>query len=76
MPRNGIKASVYMQMRNDLIDTVKSIDAEIKTVLAFPASKRAAGTARELFAWRKRVAEELRLYGVEVDDHPALKKGT
>lgn len=69
---NGVKASVYLAMRNELLNALREIDLEITQALGFKTSKRAAHTARNLFAERARVADELSEYGIEVDPHPAV----
>lgn len=72
MPRDGIKASVFLAMRNDLINAVREIDAEIDKALKSGKSKRAFEHAKHLFAERQRVSTELVEFGVEVPTHPAV----
>ena len=72
MTRDGIKASVFLAMRNDLINALREIDAEIDKTLKAGKSKRAFEHAKQLFAERQRVSTELVEFGVEVETHPAV----
>lgn len=72
MSRDGIKASAFLAMRNDLIQALSEIDAEIDKALKNSKSKRAFEHAKHLFAERQRVVTELVEFGVEVDTHPAV----
>lgn len=74
MPINDMKASAFFAMRTSLLTALAEIDAEIDKALGFKTSKRAADKARQLFAQRSQVADELVEFGVEVDAHPALQK--
>jgi hypothetical protein len=69
-----IAASVFLEMRSALIKHLAEIDDEIDKALGFKTSKRAAEKARQLFAERARVADELLTFGVTADPHPALSK--
>lgn len=73
MVKDNVKASVFLAMRSDLMTALQEIDAEIERALRYRSSKRAAHTARQLFAERARVADELLEFGIEVDPHPALQ---
>jgi hypothetical protein len=53
---------------------LNEIDAEIDSTLKFQSSKRAAEKARQLFAERAAIADELLGFGVDVEPHPALQK--
>ena len=69
------KASDYLSVRNELFSLLQGIDVEIDKALNFKTSKRAAETARQLFAERARVLDELLTnYGIEAEPHPALSK--
>lgn len=72
MNREGIKASVFMAMRNNLLTALRDIDAEIDYTLTMRRSNRALARAKELFAERQRLSDELADYGVEVETHPAV----
>ena len=74
-PKNntGVKASVFFAMRSELLKSLACVDAEINQALGFKTSKRAAEMARQLFAERARLADELLELGIEVDAHPALR---
>ena len=68
-----INPADYLAIRNDLFDSLKEIDAEINKALAFNKSKRAAETARNLFADRARVVDELLVaYGIQAQPHSSL----
>lgn len=71
---NGVKASVFLAMRSELLNALNEIDAEIDRALSYRTSKRAAQKARDLFEERARVADELEHFGVAVEPHPALAK--
>lgn len=75
-PKNntGAKASVFFAMRSELLKALADVDSEIDQALGYKSSKRAAEKARQLFAERSRLADELLEFGVEVDAHPALGK--
>lgn len=73
--RNGIKASVWLEMRNNLLTALALVDAEIDKALLNPASQRAATRCKELFAERERVAAELEDFGLWVEPHPAVWRG-
>ena len=67
-------ASVFLDLRSRLFNLLRDIDAEIDSTLKFKTSKRAAEKARQLFAERAAVADELLGFGVDVEPHPALQK--
>lgn len=67
-------ASVFLELRSALLSALQEIDSEISAVLAYRTSKRAAEKARQLFAHRAQVADELSAYGVSVDPHPAVSQ--
>ena len=75
-PKNntGVKASVFFAMRTELLKSLADVDSEIDQALGFKSSKRAAEMARQLFAERARLSDELLEFGIEVDAHPALGK--
>ena len=66
-------ASVFLDLRSRLFDLLRQIDLEIDSTLKDETSKRAAEKARQLFAERAAVADELAGFGVEVEPHPAIK---
>lgn len=72
MRPKGMKASEYLKRRNELVTFLSELDEQITQVLNFGNSKRAANRARELFDMRHRVGERLLMFGIEIDDHPAL----
>lgn len=69
-----VAASVFMELRSTLMSALREIDAEIDNTLGFKTSKRAAEKARQLFAERARIADELLTFGVDVEPHPALSR--
>lgn len=72
MNRNGLTASVFMGIRNKLLAALRDVDAEIDYTLSIRRSNRALVRAKELFAERQRLSDELIEYGVEVETHPAV----
>lgn len=73
--REGMSAAEYLERRNTLLNTVKDIDAEIYASLSYKkASNRAAARIRELFEMRRRIGDELYVFGIDIDAHPALKE--
>lgn len=74
MSRLGMKASVFLAIRSDLLRTLGEIDAEIDEVLKHPKSKRAFERAKVLFAERKRIVDELVHFGVEAEPHHAVER--
>lgn len=69
-----ISASDFLDLRSRLFILLREIDAEIDSTLKYKTSKRAAEKARQLFAERASVADELLGFGVDVEPHRALKK--
>lgn len=71
---SGVKASVFLALRNELLVALREVDVEIDHALGFRASKRAASKARELFAERQRIADELAELGVDVAPHSSVQR--
>ena len=69
-----IKASACLELRSHLLDALREIDGEIDKALGFKTSKRAADKARQLFAERANIADELVTFGVNVEPHSSLRK--
>lgn len=70
--RRGIKASVFLAARTDLLLALRDIDGEIDQAIKNTKSARAFERAKDLFAARGRVARKLKEFGIDVEDHPAV----
>lgn len=73
--RDKVKASVFMAMRNDLLQSLRDIDWEIDRVLEKRSSKRAADRAKTLFCERDRVVDELAEFGLIIGPHKSVLDG-
>lgn len=68
--KRGMKASAFLELRNSLLLTLKSVDAEIVEILRYPKSHRAAERARELLRQRATLGVKLEALGIVIDPHP------
>lgn len=72
MKPKGVKASVWLAMRTNLLNALAEIDAEIDKALRNRNSKRAAVRAKQLFDERERVVVELERFGLDPGPHRAV----
>lgn len=68
-----MKASTFLARRNELLQSIRFLDAEIDAVLSGERSAENADRAKRLFADREHVADLLGLeFGVDVEPHVAV----
>lgn len=67
-----MKASDFLAARNDLLNTLREIDAEISKVITNKRSSKAFEKAKALFAGRDFVVSQLAEFGLDVEAHPAV----
>lgn len=72
MKPKGVKASVWLAMRTNLLNALAEIDSEIDKALRNRTSKRAAVRAKQLFDERERVVVELERFGLDPGPHRAV----
>ncbi len=70
-----MKASTFLARRNELLQSIRFLDAQIDDVLSGECTGEAAARARRLFGDREHVAELLEGLGVDVEPHVAVWSG-
>lgn len=68
----GMPSALFLEQRNELLLSLRSLDAQIDDVLAGERTGEAAAKARRLFEDREQVAELLEGLGVDVEPHVAV----
>lgn len=68
----GMPSALFLEQRNELLLSLRSLDAEIDAVLAGERTTDAAVKAKRLFDDREHVAELLAGLGVDVEPHVAV----
>lgn len=61
-----------MELRSELLSKIASIDEQIIQVIDSRRTKKAFDQAKNLFAERSRIVDELSEYGLHIGQHPAV----
>lgn len=68
----GMPSALFLEQRNELLLSLRSLDEQIDDVLAGERTTDAAVKAKRLFDDREHVAELLAGLGVDVEPHVAV----